>query len=363
MCEYDSKLLRFVVDDTPKSIVGLVVVSSLFIWAYIDYIPLEYLLLWSVTQLIFIITRYVNARNLSKYIEEENSSELKFHTVILGVIILFSATIWTSGTILGAIFAPSPYEFVGLAMIMGIIAVSILSLTPVLNVFLAYFFIMTLAQLGVMIYFGTHAHLAIAAFLLIYMPIIVLLSKSIYKNHLITINTHNMLESHVNELKELSITDSLTKAYNRRHFFDAAQTLISIAKRERSEVSFLMIDIDYFKNINDAYGHQVGDYILVRLAQEIKSLIRDSDIFARIGGEEFALLLHGSSLEGAKVTAEKIRSAIEKIDFNDNYITLDVTVSIGCATVDNGTNTLEELYQEADKKLYIAKELGRNRIQ
>ena len=132
MCEYDSKLLRFIVDDTPKAILGLVVVSSIFIWAYIDYIPFEYLLLWSVAQVIFIITRYLNGRKLSKYIEEENSSKLKFHTAIFSVIIVFSAIIWTSGTILGAIFAPSPYEFVGFAMIMGIIAAAVLSLTCLL---------------------------------------------------------------------------------------------------------------------------------------------------------------------------------------------------------------------------------------
>ncbi len=363
MCEYDSKLLKLVADDTPKTIFGLIVVSAIFIWAYIDYIPLEYLLLWGITQVIFIIARYVNGKKLSKYIEEENSSKLKFHTAIFGIIIVLSAIIWTYGTVLGAMFAPTPYEFVGFAMIMGIIAAAVLSLTPVFNVFLAYFFIMILAQFGVMIHFGTHAHSAIAAFLLIYMPVVVLLAKSIYKNYMININSHEILESHINELKKLSITDSLTKAYNRRHFFDAAQTLVSIAKREKSHISFLMIDIDHFKNVNDTYGHQVGDYVLVRLSQEIQSMVRDSDIFARIGGEEFALLLHGTSLEGAKIIAEKIRLKIQELEFEDNYIPFDLTISIGCSSLSERITTLEELYQDADKKLYIAKELGRNRVQ
>ena len=363
MCDYDSKLLRLVADDTPKAVFGLVVVSIIFVWAYIDYIPSKYLLLWSLAQIIFIVSRYINGKMISKYLEEENSVKLKVHTMFFSTIVVFSAFIWTGGTILGAIFAPSPYEFVGFAMIMGIIAAAVLSLTPTFNVFLAYFFIMIIAQFGVMVYFGTHAHLAIAAFLLIYMPVIVLLSKSIYKNHLATIHSHDILESHINELKELSITDSLTKAYNRRHFFEAAQTLVSIARRENSEISFLMIDVDYFKNVNDTYGHQVGDYVLVRLSQEIQSMVRESDIFARIGGEEFALLLHGTSLKGAKIIAEKIRLKVQELDFEDNYIPFDLTVSVGCSSLRESITTLEELYQDADKKLYIAKELGRNRVQ
>ena len=363
MCEYDSKLIELVVDDTPKAIIGLVIVSSIFIWAYMDYIPLEYLLLWSLIQTIFIISRYFNAKMLSKYLKEENSVKLKAHTIFFSIIVIFSAIIWTSGTILGVIFAPTPYEFVGFAMIMGIIAAAVLSLTPTFNVFLIYFFIMIFAQFGVMIYLGTKAHLAIAVFLLIYMPLIVLLSRSIYKNYLTTIYSHDVLESHVNELRELSITDSLTKAYNRRHFFEAAQTFVSIAKREESDISFLMIDIDYFKNINDTYGHQVGDYVLIKLSQEIQSMVRDSDIFARIGGEEFALLLHSTSLEGAKIIAEKIRLRVEELDFEDNYVPLDLTISIGCSSLSETVTTLDELYQDADKKLYIAKELGRNRVQ
>ena len=363
MCEYDSKLIKLIVDDTPKAVLGLLVVSSIFIWTYFDYIPSAYLFLWAVLQVVFAFLRYFNGKMLAKYNESGDIQRLKFHTRFFGVIVIFSSLIWTVGTLIGAYFAPTPYEFIALAMIMGIITAAVLSLTPIFNVFLAYFFIMILSQLAIMLNIGTHTHNAIVMFLLIYMPVIVLLAKSIYKNHLITIEAHDILESHIGELKELSITDSLTKVYNRRHFFETAQTLVSIAKRENNEISFLMIDIDHFKNVNDTYGHQVGDYVLIRLAEEIKNMIRDADLFARIGGEEFALLLHNTSLDGAKIIAEKIRSSMEKIDFNDNYITIDVTVSIGCASINNTIRTLEELYQDADKKLYIAKELGRNRVQ
>ena len=363
MCEYDSKLLKLVVDDTPKAIFGLIIVSMIFLWTYVDYIPLEYLLLWSFLQIVFIGIRYKNAKIISKYIKENNSEKLKLHTLFFSVAMVYSGIVWTSGTLLGIIFAPSPYEFVGFAMIMGIIAAAVLSLTPIFNVFIVYFFIMILSQFFIMIYFGTHAHLAIAIFLFIYMPVVVMLSKSMFNNHMASINSHGLLESHVDELKELSITDSLTKIYNRRHFFEAAKTLISISKRDETEVSFLMIDVDLFKMVNDTYGHTVGDYVLVKLSQEIKSIVRQSDIFARLGGEEFGLLLHNTSLQSAKIIAEKIRSLVEKIDFENNELSIDVTVSIGCASIDNKISTLEELYHEADKQLYKAKELGRNRVQ
>jgi diguanylate cyclase (GGDEF)-like protein len=363
MCEYDSKLIKLVIDDTPKAILGLIIVSSMYIWIYLEYIPFKYLLLWTILQVTFVFLRYFNAKMLAKYNKNGDIKNLKFHIHFFNIIVIYSSIIWSLATILGAYFAPTPYEFISLAMIMGIITASVISLTPIFNIFLAYFFIMILSQLIIMLCFGTRSHLGIALFLFIYMPVIVLLAKSIYKNHLTNIETHEVLKSNINELRELSITDSLTKVYNRRYFFESAQTLLSIAKRENHQISFLMLDIDYFKNINDTYGHQVGDKVLIQLSQKITSMIRDSDLFARIGGEEFGLILNNTSLANAKISAEKIRSAIEKINFNNNLEIIDVTVSIGCSSINNTITTLEELYQEADKKLYLAKESGRNRVQ
>ncbi len=363
MYKYDSKLLKLVADETKKSIFGLIIVTIVFIWAYIDFIPFEYIVVWSFAQFIFIISRYINGQMLSKYIEEKNVQKIKIHTQFFAFIVIFSSFLWSLGTLAGAVFAPTPYEFVSFIMVIGLITGAVVSLTPVFKVFVVYFIIMILTQFSIMLYFGTNAHIALVLFSLVYMPVIVLLSKSIYKNHITNIKSHDILEAHISKLKEISITDSLTKTYNRRYFFEAAHTLVLISKREKSEVSFLMIDIDYFKNVNDTYGHQVGDYILVWLAKEIKSMVRESDIFARLGGEEFALLLHNTSLKGAKIIAEKIRSTIEKMEFDDNYISDGITVSIGCSALSNRLTTLEELYQDADKKLYIAKELGRNRVQ
>ncbi len=123
-----------------------------------------------------------------------------------------------------------------------------------------------------------------------------------------------------------------------------------------------MIDIDHFKKINDTYGHQTGDDILIAISQKIQSMIRNNDLLARIGGEEFAILLPGSSRKEAKTVGEQICIAIERDPFviKDEMIT--VTVSIGIAELDDADPTFDALYQKADSQLYEAKKLGRNRV-
>ena len=122
----------------------------------------------------------------------------------------------------------------------------------------------------------------------------------------------------------------------------------------------LMLDIDYFKRINDTYGHQVGDVVLVTLAKKIQNMTRDCDIFARIGGEEFALLLYNTSIEDAKVVGQEICHTIASHDFIEKEQYIDVTISIGVATLNHDINSLDTLQYQADQKLYEAKESGRN---
>jgi len=139
MCEYNSKLIKLVVNDTPKTIFGLIYVSSVYIWVYFQYIPLKFLILWSVLQIFFIYFRYINAKKLAKYNNNKDIKKLKFHTRFFAIIVIYSSILWSLATILGAYFAPTPYEFVSLAMIMGIVTSSVISLTPIFNVFLVYF--------------------------------------------------------------------------------------------------------------------------------------------------------------------------------------------------------------------------------
>ena len=164
------------------------------------------------------------------------------------------------------------------------------------------------------------------------------------------------------ELYETSVRDPLTGAFNRRHFSDRLESELAYAARHRSELSLLLLDIDYFKRINDQYGHLEGDRVLVELTRVCQQVLRTEDVFARYGGEEFAVLLRGISLLGAVRAAERLRAAISsQVRVGDPP--LAVSVSIGCAA----TSCLEQasasaLIHIADQRLYEAKQSGRGRV-
>lgn len=158
------------------------------------------------------------------------------------------------------------------------------------------------------------------------------------------------------KLKILVSTDELTNAYNRRAFNSYLHINIARAKRYNEPLSILMLDIDHFKNINDSYGHDVGDLVLKALAHIAKGSIRQEDIFARWGGEEFTVLLPQTGKDTALQLAERLRQAIAEHHFPKS---LYVTVSIGYTTLQD--NDSSELFvKRADTALYQAKDLGRN---
>lgn len=298
---------------------------------------------------------------LFKYIKKNDKQKIQFHTSFLLFLIIYSAILWSSSAILASVYAPTPYEFVSLAMILGIAAVGALTLTPFFHIYAVFCIILMLSEIGIMFYFGERIHIVAAMMLIICLPIFYSFSKSIYQAHLQMIDLSSMLKKNVNELHVLSVTDHLTNIYNRRHFFIMGDKLIALSEREKQTISLLMLDIDYFKNINDTYGHQTGDTILIDFVKKIEKMTRESDIFARVGGEEFALLLSNTSKSGAQVIADKICQTIESEIFKHNEIRIKLTISIGIAEIDKEKNSIEDLYNRADKKLYKAKEQGRNR--
>jgi len=165
------------------------------------------------------------------------------------------------------------------------------------------------------------------------------------------------------QLKNLSNTDSLTGVYNRRHFYKLAADELHRAYRYKRDLSILMIDIDHFKQVNDTHGHLVGDQVLKSLAQICTSLIRENDIFARFGGEEFIFLLPESTIEQAQVAAERLRFNIEKAVLVTDAGELSITISAGVSSW-NGQQevSIDRLIDQADKALYRAKQVGRNRV-
>lgn len=158
--------------------------------------------------------------------------------------------------------------------------------------------------------------------------------------------------------------DSLTGAWNKRYLMDILTRELRRRQRTQRPLSMIMIDIDYFKQINDGHGHLVGDNILREVATRIGTAIRDEDIFARFGGEEFCVLLSDTTKEEALAVAERCRLAVFNKPFEIDSGVIDCTISSGIGFLTGDTKmTTEELLQEADDKLYLAKSLGRNQVQ
>ena len=161
-------------------------------------------------------------------------------------------------------------------------------------------------------------------------------------------------------LEELASVDPLTGASNRRHFLEQARAEISRAKRQGLPVSVIMLDIDFFKSINDRYGHESGDQVLVALAATIHATLRGGDIFARMGGEEFIVMLPGQGLQEAMQMAERLRLLIAQNEVPG--CPARITVSAGVAGLEHASEDIVDLLRRADRGLYRAKHQGRNQV-
>ncbi len=171
------------------------------------------------------------------------------------------------------------------------------------------------------------------------------------------------LEQTQKELKLLASTDPMTNLYNRRYFSKVSEHILDLAKRDKTSLCVIMLDIDKFKNINDTYGHKVGDEVIIDLANRLNDKTRNSDIVCRFGGEEFVILLPDTTINGAFIIAEKIREEVENYEIDLEYGRyLKYTISIGVSEVihDEDVN-IEATIHRADEALYKAKNSGRNK--
>jgi diguanylate cyclase (GGDEF)-like protein len=164
-------------------------------------------------------------------------------------------------------------------------------------------------------------------------------------------------------LENLSITDALTGIANRRHFEWRLSEEIERARRYKYPLSALMLDLDHFKQVNDNYGHQIGDIVLQQVAQRLRRILRRTDFLARYGGEEFIVLAPQTPADRALILAERLRQVIAEspIPVADN-LQIHITISIGVAVFPNHAQNESELIGAADSALYKAKQMGRNRV-
>jgi diguanylate cyclase (GGDEF)-like protein len=165
------------------------------------------------------------------------------------------------------------------------------------------------------------------------------------------------------KLYEASVKDALTGAYNREHFDERLKVEVAYARRHNTQVSMLMFDLDHFKKINDTYGHPAGDAALISVAEKTRRALRTEDVFCRYGGEEFAVILRGIDLEGARRVGERLRVLVASTPVTVDNVSFTVTMSVGCAALSDcpepSTTTLVAI---ADRRLYAAKRGGRNRV-
>jgi diguanylate cyclase (GGDEF)-like protein len=181
--------------------------------------------------------------------------------------------------------------------------------------------------------------------------------------NIISISIENSL--HYEAVKNLSLTDEMTNLHNYRSFISRLKEEINRAKRNKSDISLVILDIDHFKNYNDTLGHQAGDEALREVGKVLRKTVRDEDIVSRYGGEEFCIIFPGIAKEGIRSLGERIRIKIEKHKFYKEKVqpTGKLTISLGGATFPKDAIDMHTIIQKADEALYRAKHLGRNQMQ
>jgi len=179
--------------------------------------------------------------------------------------------------------------------------------------------------------------------------------------------SNDSLKKALEEIKVLSITDPLTGAFNRRYMLEYMEIELKRSKRYNHSFAFIMCDLDHFKNVNDTYGHEAGDQVLIEFVKSLKEVIRDDlDLVFRYGGEEFAVVLPVTKISEAKILAERLRSHIEKKEIKLKNTTIQVTASFGIYGYEPSMSqdlTIKAIINAADSFMYRAKTRGRNRIE
>lgn len=305
-----------------------------------------------------LLTLYIRKNNLQ-------SSKFAIHLpeVVAFAYLLFGAVICIIDQLVTA--AITPYLIANIAVALGILLKPQISLIlfPLTFVLFYAFVPMTQTDSELLLSIRVNAITATAIGLA--------LSLIIWRTNIVTIIQHKLisrqkeeLEKKNTQLEHMVRTDMLTGLYNRMRFTEFVEMEVARIKRTGENSSLIFMDLDHFKNVNDNYGHPSGDTVLKWIAGVIKGQLRSTDILARFGGEEFAILLPDTSVEGTCKVAEKIRSAIESCSFPGKLENLKLTASFGVAPLSTDeVDSFQTAYKKGDAALYRAKHGGRNRIE
>lgn len=283
-------------------------------------------------------------------------------SLLIGLIYSGPLTFSIGYTIYGIWYFLNPYNTAALDFInyivIGLVLIAVNHLIRERSVYLkAIISVIAYASLSAFSIFLVSGDLS---FTLLTMSVyLILASISIYAGVLLITYMQNYKKM-FEKMEFEAMHDALTGLLNRRHFNQCINEL-----NPDSPVSLLMLDIDKFKSINDTYGHSAGDTVLKKVADIIKNVVAEKYSIARIGGEEFAIILRDRSLDEAKIIAENLRQAVEDMDIvnDETDCTVNVTISVGIASYPADTESIPKLYDNADERLYFSKKLGRNQIQ
>jgi diguanylate cyclase (GGDEF)-like protein len=178
----------------------------------------------------------------------------------------------------------------------------------------------------------------------------------------VLLSAHISMALENNRLYEISVMDGLTNVYNRRYLEQRLSEEVAYSRRYGKPLTVCLLDIDFFKRLNDTYGHQAGDHVLKRVSAQLSQALREYDVVARYGGEEFAIILPTTPKGKGASIAERLRAGIEESDFTFKDKEIRATISCGVSCFPEDGDTAEALIASADKALYAAKARGRNQI-